>query len=201
MQLRILLGTLAAFALLGAGCARTTPSVAPEAKVPATSPSVATPRAEAPALPAEALPPPPLPPTQPPAPDKPKAVPTPIVVGTPTASVGVAPTPTPPPPSPTPAPTPEKVAAPVAPAPKPATHAVTIKGFAFGPAALTVKAGDTVVWTQEDSAPHNIVADDGSSTGPLLSPGQTYTRIFTTKGVFAYHCGPHPFMKASVVVE
>ena len=31
-----------------------------------------------------------------------------------------------------------------------ATHAVTISEFAFSPATLTVTAGDTVTWTNED---------------------------------------------------
>ena len=41
-----------------------------------------------------------------------------------------------------------------------ATVNVTMKGFAFDPATLTVNVGDTVTWTNQDTAPHNATADD-----------------------------------------
>lgn len=80
-------------------------------------------------------------------------------------------------------------------------HAVTIKGFAYSPAELRVKVGDTVTWTQEDSIQHNVAFDDGSLTGSLLNKGQTFSYTFPVKGTFAYHCTPHPRMQAKVIVE
>jgi len=41
-------------------------------------------------------------------------------------------------------------------------NAVTIQNFAFSPATLTVKVGDTVTWTNQDSAGHSATADDNS---------------------------------------
>ena len=193
MKVRFLFGALATLALLGAGCSRTVTPPAPTASDTPQAAVVAgtAPQAEAPVLSTEPEPllPPQEPPSPPPPPEKPKVV-EPAKPVTEKAPVV------------TPAPAPKQAAAP-APvvAPKPTTHAVTIKGFAFGPSALTVKVGDTVVWTQEDSVQHNVVADDGSSSGPLLAQGQTYSKIFTAKGTFAYHCSPHPSMKASVIVE
>ncbi|HEV8360054.1 MAG TPA: hypothetical protein VGR28_06330, partial [Candidatus Thermoplasmatota archaeon] len=39
----------------------------------------------------------------------------------------------------------------------PAEHAVAIRDFAFVPQQLQVRVGDTVVWTNEDAAPHSII--------------------------------------------
>src|SRR5262245_46739842 len=40
--------------------------------------------------------------------------------------------------------------------PTPQTYNVTIQNFSFNQSALTVKKGDTVVWTNKDSAPHTV---------------------------------------------
>ena len=39
---------------------------------------------------------------------------------------------------------------------------IEIKDKKYSPAKLTIKAGDTVVWTNRDDSDHSIVADDGS---------------------------------------
>src|SRR5215470_14425713 len=44
---------------------------------------------------------------------------------------------------------------------RPQTHTVMIKNFAFVPNNLTVSIGDTVVWKNEDSAPHTATTDIG----------------------------------------
>jgi plastocyanin len=36
---------------------------------------------------------------------------------------------------------------------------------------------------------------------PFLNPGATYTVTFAQGGTFAYHCTPHPFMVAKIVVQ
>ena len=85
---------------------------------------------------------------------------------------------------------------------KPVTHTVTIDGTAFKPAALTVKAGDTVLWVNKD-----IVAHTATSTAPKvfesgsLDTGQSWKITFKTKGDFPYTCRFHPTMKASLKVE
>ena len=45
---------------------------------------------------------------------------------------------------------------------KPSRQSVTIKAMQFTPASMTVKVGDTVVWTNADDRDHTIVASDGS---------------------------------------
>jgi plastocyanin len=37
-------------------------------------------------------------------------------------------------------------------------------------------------------------------SSPILSTGQTYSHTFSTAGVFDYHCGVHPTMKATITV-
>ncbi len=81
-------------------------------------------------------------------------------------------------------------------------NAVAIKNFAFAPAALTVKAGTTVTWTNQDTDAHTVTSQNNS--GPLasaaLSTGQSYSYTFTKPGTYAYLCTIHPFMTATVTV-
>lgn len=78
---------------------------------------------------------------------------------------------------------------------------VIIQNFAFSPHALTVKAGDTVTWKNNDSYTHHIVADDGSFDLGDVAPGGTSTHTFTTAGNIAYHCAIHTYMTGTVVVQ
>ena len=83
-----------------------------------------------------------------------------------------------------------------------ASIAVSIEGFAFSSADLTIKAGDMVTWTNNDSAPHTVTSDAGSELGSeTISSGKTYSHTFTTPGTYAYHCGLHPSMRGTVTVE
>jgi plastocyanin len=82
-----------------------------------------------------------------------------------------------------------------------AQNAVTISGFAFSPASITVPAGTKVTWTNQDSATHTITADDGKTfDSGNVATGGTYSFTFTTAGTFAYHCAIHSSMKATVIV-
>lgn len=78
---------------------------------------------------------------------------------------------------------------------------VTIRGFAYDPAILTVKVGDSVTFVNEDSAPHTATATNGAfDTGNLRRNDQS-TLTFTSPGVFDYFCVIHPNMRAQIVVE
>lgn len=80
---------------------------------------------------------------------------------------------------------------------------VNIMNFKFDPTPLTIPVGTTVVWTNQDTAPHTATSDPGSAfvfdTG-MLQKGQSGKITFTTVGTFAYHCTVHPNMHAMVVV-
>ncbi len=90
------------------------------------------------------------------------------------------------------------------------TAEVKIQGFAFSPSAITVKKGDKVQWTNEDSAPHTATSGSpGDATaGQLfdsgtLSTGQSFTHEFDTVGTFVYYCRIHgatmPSMRGATV--
>ena len=79
------------------------------------------------------------------------------------------------------------------------TKNIAIKNFAFSPAELTVKAGDTVIWTNEDSAPHSIKSKSFNSN--ILQTGDAYQFKFDNTGVYDYICGIHPSMKGKIIVE
>lgn len=82
------------------------------------------------------------------------------------------------------------------------THQVTIQNFAFSPASLTINKGDTVVWTNKDSAPHTVTSQTGNElSSQTLSQGQTYSHTFNTAGTYDYYCTIHPYMKATITVQ
>jgi plastocyanin len=78
---------------------------------------------------------------------------------------------------------------------------VAIKDFEFTPATVTIAVGGTVTWTNNGPSTHTVAADDGSFDRGHLSQGKTFSHTFQTAGTFSYHCGIHPFMKATVIVQ
>lgn len=123
--------------------------------------------------------------------------PTPTPRLTPTRSPTATPRPSPSPQatsSPTPKPSPT-------PTPSPAVQtSVSISNFAFTSAALTVKKGTKVTWTNQDSVGHTVTGDSGGPGSSLLSQSASYSFTFNTVGTFPYHCSPHPFMKGTITV-
>lgn len=79
------------------------------------------------------------------------------------------------------------------------TTNVAIQNFAFNPSTITVDAGTTVTWTNEDSAPHRIKSDTFNSAN--LNRGDSFQHTFNTPGTYDYICGIHPSMKGKVVVR
>lgn len=85
---------------------------------------------------------------------------------------------------------------------QPQAYNIEIKGYAFNPSTLTIKAGDTVTWTNKDNTQHTVTSDSGGElSSPYLSNGNSYQHTFTITGTFRYHCGPHPGMKGTIIVE
>lgn len=82
---------------------------------------------------------------------------------------------------------------------------VHMSGSKFVPETVTVKKGTKVTWVNDDSMQHNVVADEAITGGlplqnNLLNKGASYSFTFDTVGTFDYHCVPHPFMTAKIVV-
>ena len=80
-------------------------------------------------------------------------------------------------------------------------NSVGISNFNYTPNSLTITKGTTVVWTNNDSAPHTVTADDNSFTSGTLNKGDTYSHTFNAAGTVNYHCTFHPIMKASVTTQ
>jgi plastocyanin len=82
------------------------------------------------------------------------------------------------------------------------TAKVTIQGFAFHPACISVAAGTMVTFTNEDSVAHTATASSsGGFDSGDLNKGQTYTKTFTTPGTYSYICSIHQYMHGTVVVR
>ena len=79
--------------------------------------------------------------------------------------------------------------------------AVAIRGFKFVPAEVNIKMGETIVWTNEDTAPHTVESSDGTLKSDELAKGDTYKFTFTKAGKYDYKCGIHPSMHGSVTVQ
>jgi amicyanin len=84
-------------------------------------------------------------------------------------------------------------------APAAAPGKVSIANFAFDPAALTVKSGSTVTWTNNDVVAHTVTFTDVANS-PTLNRGDKFSRTFTKAGTYSYICSIHPFMHGTVVV-
>lgn len=83
----------------------------------------------------------------------------------------------------------------------PGSTIVVIRRFTFTPGEVRVRAGERVTWVNCDEDPHTSTADEGAWASPLLVPGDAFTQTFEEAGTFPYHCQPHDFMTARVVVE
>jgi plastocyanin len=78
---------------------------------------------------------------------------------------------------------------------------VKIDNFTFEPQQLTVKAGTTVTWINEDDIPHTVVASARTFKSKALDTDDKFSFTFTTPGSFEYFCGLHPHMKATITVS
>jgi plastocyanin len=78
---------------------------------------------------------------------------------------------------------------------------VTIKNFLYRPEKVSVSAGDSISFTNEDSANHTATANDGSFDTGTLEQGDSKALTFEEPGTYAYICSFHPFMTGEVTVE
>lgn len=70
----------------------------------------------------------------------------------------------------------------------------------FDPLSARVVVGTIVRWTNKDTQPRSVEADDGSFASPTLAPGQSWTYRTTTVGKLNYHDGTRPYAVASLEV-
>jgi uncharacterized membrane protein/plastocyanin len=76
---------------------------------------------------------------------------------------------------------------------------VIMMGIRFQPAELTVHVGETVEFKNEDIFAHTVTGDDGSFDSGLINPGSSWKMTMPKTASLAYHCRPHPNMKAKLL--
>ena len=79
---------------------------------------------------------------------------------------------------------------------------VKIDNFSFGPATITIPAGTTVTWTNNDDVPHVVSSDDNKMfKSKALDTDDHFSFTFTKPGTYNYYCAIHPKMTAKIVVQ
>ena len=80
------------------------------------------------------------------------------------------------------------------------THIVRIEGMVFAPATLTVRAGDSITWRNQDVVPHTATAMGRFDSGSIAA-GKWWTQPSPPPGRYDVVCAFHPGMKAVLVVK
>lgn len=78
---------------------------------------------------------------------------------------------------------------------------VTIDNFSFAPQDVTVKAGTTVTWVNQDDVPHTVVSNDKKFKSKALDTDDKFSFTFNDPGTYEYYCSVHPKMTAKVTVK
>jgi plastocyanin len=80
---------------------------------------------------------------------------------------------------------------------------VVIDHFSFNPPKLSIAAGSTVTWKNQDDMPHTIVNDAAPRAfkSPPLDSGEQFSWTFSKPGTYTYFCSIHPKMVGIVTVK
>lgn len=78
---------------------------------------------------------------------------------------------------------------------------VHIKNFAFDPLTVTVTAGDSVAFVNDDDEAHTVTATGGAFDSKAIDTHGRWEYTFQTAGTFGYICAVHPSMKGTIVVK
>ena len=100
-----------------------------------------------------------------------------------------------------PTPTPEPQTKTAAPTPQPSPiSTIHIKNFAYVPATVTIRPGQTVRFVEDDDTAHTVTATDKSFDSGNLNQKDSWRHTFTAEGTYTYFCAYHPTMKGNVIV-
>ena len=81
------------------------------------------------------------------------------------------------------------------------TVSVGIENFAFAPADVTAAVGETITWTNSDSAPHTATLDDGACDTGNIAQDASAGLVFDAAGTYPYHCAIHPNMMGTITIQ
>lgn len=87
----------------------------------------------------------------------------------------------------------------VAPVQNEHTHVVEISRMQFNPQELTIPAGDTVVWVNNDMTNHCVTEVNKSWTSSSLEPARSFKKAITK--TTDYFCAIHVVMKGKIIVQ
>jgi plastocyanin len=82
-----------------------------------------------------------------------------------------------------------------------ATKGVNIFASGFSPKSITITQGDTVTWTNRDTADHQILASKGEFVSPILHRGGSFSFTFKAAGSYSYKDELHPKLTGSITVK
>jgi len=78
---------------------------------------------------------------------------------------------------------------------------IKIDNFTFDPPRLTVKAGTTVTWYNEDDIPHTVDSSQGKFKSAALDTDEKFEFKFSEPGEYPFFCRMHPKMTGKVIVQ
>ena len=81
------------------------------------------------------------------------------------------------------------------------SQASILTSTAYAPSPISIAAGDTLTWTNNDVTAHTSTGDDGSWNSGSIAPGASFSKTFPSAGTFVYHCTIHPGMVGTVTVR
>jgi plastocyanin len=87
-------------------------------------------------------------------------------------------------------------------------EATGLEDKAYQPNPVSIKVGETVIWTNNDLTIHTVTEGDPSTNVPingfdsgLLNPDETFKHVFKKAGTIEYHCILHPTMTGRVIIS
>jgi len=69
------------------------------------------------------------------------------------------------------------------------------------PNTFTTTLGARVTWFNNDTTFHVVTGDNGNWIGSNMGTNSSFTTVFTQPGTYAYHCGFHPTMVGTIIVN
>ena len=80
------------------------------------------------------------------------------------------------------------------------TKTVSIKRSAFSPVTVSIVAGDSIRWRNDDTRDHQVVSTTGAFASPVLRPGRAFTFRFDVAGTYRYRDALNPTVTGTVKV-